>query len=263
MGRSLKRRLTALALLCVAGLISAALLSVSALGVTIVTSSSVELVGEIKPSKLPRATRRPFTATLEGKFPGSGNGARPTAVKTLSLQFDREGAIFTKGLPICKLSPISEFSLAHVCQKALVGHGEFEVKVEPPEQPAFHAEAPMGIFNGPPQEGHPVLIYEAYIHIPAATTFITSGVIRGDTGRYGTQTAIPIPKFVSGAGSLTGFRATIGKAWSYQGKKVSLLAARCRKGDLLVHDEIEYVDGNEHEGDVEMPCTPAGPRAGR
>ncbi len=79
--------------------------------------------------------------------------------------------------------------------------------------------------------------------MPAATTFITSGVIERGYGKFGTQTTIPIPKIVNGEGSLTGFQAKVGKTWTYRGRRVSLLSARCPRGSLFAHAELEFVTG--------------------
>src|SRR3954447_523742 len=123
MGSPMKRRSALLALIAIAGLFSAGFLSASAIGgISILLPPSAELRGKVNPSTLPRTTAKPITLSLEGRISELGSGARPPALETLSLQFDKNGAIFTKGLETCKWGPISELSIVQVCRKALVGH---------------------------------------------------------------------------------------------------------------------------------------------
>ena len=129
-----------------------------------------------------------------------------------------------------------------------------ELEIQFPEQPAFRGGGHLLIFNSVPQGHRPVLLYYLYAKVPAPTTFITSGVIEQGHGRYGTQTTIKIPTVTSGQGSVVGFRATIGKSWTYKGKRVSLLTASCPKGRLAAHADLDFISGFQESGEIAQPC---------
>ena len=211
--------------------------------------------GKTSPSKLPGKSPKPIRLILDGTISNAeAPEERPLALSSLSLKFDRNGAIFTKGLATCRIPVLEDVDMVRACRKALIGHGEVEFEIKPPESPAFRTEGSMLIYNGAPQSGHPALVFRAYAHVPAATTFLTSAPIEEARGRFGTQTTIPIPKIVSGAGSLTGFRVEIGKSWIYKGRRVNLLSARCPRGRLAGYSEFEFVDGQLGKGEVGENC---------
>jgi hypothetical protein len=243
------------ALAAVACLCAAALLSDSALGVSIPGPISVELDGKTSRTKFPPATPKPISMTLEGEFSEpAGTGARVPALSTISLQFDKAGAIFTKGLPTCRYSPNPDIGFVGCDEASLVGQGHVELEIQFPEQPAFRGGGRLLIFNSVPQGRRPVLLYHLYAKVPAPTTFFTSAVIEPGHGRFGTQTTIKIPSVTSGEGSVVGFRATIGKSWTYKGKRVSLLTASCPNGRLSAHAEFDFMSGSQESGEIHQRC---------
>jgi hypothetical protein len=221
-------------------------------------SPEMEMEGGISPRTLPKRTRRPVTLTLNGRVQ-PGTGERPLGFQAMALEFDKDGAFFTKGLPTCTpLGPGVEPAPGdrHRCDDALVGRGKAYFDIEPPEQPAFGVAAPLEIYNGRPRDGHPVLLYKIYAHVPAATIYLFSAAIEGAHGKFGAKTTIRIPKIVSGHGALIGFRARIGKTWTYGGRKVGLLNARCSRGNLAMRADVELTDGTYTTGELTAPCTP-------
>jgi hypothetical protein len=252
--------LTALALVALA----AALWAQGALGkgeVVRLGNLEISIEGGITPTKLPRAKPAPISLALSGSV-ATADGTRPPALKTLALQFDRHGHIYTKGLPTCttgKLQSTLTAQARKVCGKALIGTGRAEAEIQFPEQAPFNASGPLLIFNGKPKGAKPVLIFHVHANVPAPTTFVTSGTISPAHGKYGTSTLIAIPTIVGGDGSLTSFKAKIPKrTWTYKGHKVSLLTASCPSGVLFAHGEFHFADGTEISGDVKRACTPAG-----
>ncbi len=240
-------------------LLATGLLNASAFGTTLVSlllPPGASLAGRTSPLRLANTAPTPITLTLKGKtFNAEAPEKRPPPLKSISLQFDKNGAIFTRGLATCRPPWNPDVGWSPRCPEALVGHGEVEFEIQSPEEPTpLRTQSPLLIYNGAPHDGRPVLIYSVYSHVPAATTFITSGVIERAHGKFGTQTTIPIPKIVSGEGSLTAFQAKIGKTWTYRGRRVSLLSAHCPRGSLFAHAELEFVTGVSAAGEIEQAC---------
>jgi hypothetical protein len=254
--RSTKRPAKAAVLLTLA-------LCLGALGASIAPATTVHLgnlevgvEGKITPAKLPKQTPAPITLHLEGHI-ATTDGSNVPALKTLNLQFDRHGSIYTKGLPTCtvgKLVSTTTAAAERACKPALVGKGKASAEIYFPEQAPFSAQGPMLIFNGAPKGGRPVLIIHVYADVPAPTTFVTTGVIGKGHGKYGTQTQIAIPTIVAGQGSLTSFEATLHKTWTYKGQKRSLLLASCPTGSLFAHGEFDFTNGTKLSGDIAKPC---------
>jgi hypothetical protein len=218
----------------------------------------VEVEGGVSPKKLPKKTPAPITLTVSGSIK-SASGVHVPALKTLALEFDKHGSIYTKGLPTCapgKLNSTLTAQAKAVCGPALVGTGRVGAEIAFPEQAPFNAAGPLLIFNGPPKGGKPTLVFHVHANVPAPTTFVTQGVISKAAGKYGTSTEIAIPTIVGGQGSLTSFTATLHKTWTYKGQKKSLLLASCPSGQLFAHGEFSFADGTKVAGDVAKGCTP-------
>ncbi len=217
----------------------------------------ISIEGAISPTKLSKKTPTPITLKLNGSIK-TADGSHVPALKTLDLEFDKHGTIYTKGLPTCspsKLQATTTEAALKACRKSLVGKGEVSAEIALPEQTPFPASGPLLIFNGPPQGKKPVLVFQVYAHVPAATTFVTKAVIGKAHGIYGTSTLVEIPKIVAGQGSLTSFSATIHKTWSYKGQKKSLLYATCPSGHLFAHGAFNFVEGTTISGDIAKKCT--------
>jgi hypothetical protein len=219
---------------------------------------TIEVEGGVTPQKLPKKTPAPITLTVSGSVK-TVDGSHPPALKTIALEFDKNGGIETKGLPTCDPSKLTATLTAQakkVCGPALVGTGTVSADILFPEQAPFKASGPLLIFNGKPKGGRPVLIFHVHANVPAPTTFVTEGVISKASGKFGTSTEIAIPTIVSGQGSLTSFKATLHKTWTYKGQKKSLLFASCPNGALYAHGEFTFVDGTKISGDIAKACTP-------
>ena len=257
-----------IATLAVISAFAGALIAQSAAATTVrVGNLSIAVDANLAPKKLPRrGAPAPITLKVNGRI-SSNDGSHPTALKTLGLQFDRHGHIFTKGLPTCtvgKLQAQLTSAARRVCRKALIGTGRVSAEIALAEQPPFNASGPLLIFNGKPKGNKPVLIFHVYANVPAPTAFVTTGVIGRSHGKYGTDTEIKIPTIVSGQGSLTSFRAKIPKkTWVYKHRKRSLLSANCPSGHLFAHGEFNFAGGDKVGGNIVKRCIPKGNTRGR
>ena len=60
----------------------------------------VEIEGGITPTKLPRNEKAPITLQVGGAIK-TDDGSHPAALKSLQLEFDKNGELNTTGLPTC------------------------------------------------------------------------------------------------------------------------------------------------------------------
>jgi hypothetical protein len=215
--------------------------------------------GKISPTAFPKKEKAPVALSLEGKLKTT-DGSHIPAVKTVSLDFDKAGELFTKGLPTCKQGELESTLTSQakkVCGDALVGTGRVTADIAFPEQAPFGASGPLLIFNASKGNKQALLLH-VYAKVPAPTTFVVPVKIKKTGGKYGTNAFIKVPLITSGSGSVTSFKAKIDKKWTVKGKKESLLNVACPTGSLAVHGDFAFADGTKLSGTFTKSCTPKG-----
>ena len=211
--------------------------------------------GSVSPKALPKHTKAPITLNLSSTIK-TDDATHVPALRTLFLQFDKNGGVNTKGMPTCTVGKITNTLTAQAmsaCAPALVGTGTVSAEVQFPDSNPVPAKGKLLIFNGS-KGGKPIFIQHAYVNQPVSATIVTTAPIENISGKYGTQTTITIPPIAGGYGSLTGFTATLHKDFTYKGKKQSVFLAQCPTGHFFAHGEFKFVDGTDLKGDVVKSC---------
>ncbi len=218
----------------------------------------IEGDGGFSPTKLPKYKNAPIKLFGHGSFKTT-DGSRPSPLRKLVLEFDKHGAVETRGLPKCseaKLVATTTAQARKLCPGAIVGEGFGTGVVELPEQRPIKVSSPLTLFNGPIIHGNPSVLGHAHIDYPGPTTFVVLVEIQKvHHGRYGFKTVANFPKLVNGYGSPTYGRLTIGREWEYKGKKLSYANAHCADGRLQAKAQFTFEDGSFVQGTVFKPCT--------
>lgn len=241
------------------------LIVTSALGepATVVRAGNLvlKLNGGVSPKKLPKHKLAPITLKASGAI-SAADGSQPPAAKTVTIDFDKHGAIDAKGLAVCHpeaLQSRDTKAAKKACPTAIVGSGHTTVSVAFPEQQAFGASGPLVLFNGGVKGGVTTMYIHAYVNVPAPTAIVTVVKIKKiHKGRYGTRALARIPKIAGGSGSLTAFFFKIHRTFKYKGKKHSYLLARCANGRFFAHATTAFSDGTRATGTIVRSCTPHG-----
>jgi len=217
--------------------------------------------GGISPSKLPRHEQAPIAAHLNAQI-GTIDGSHPPAIESVIADFDKTIQVNAKGLPVCRQDQLVARSTADAkkaCSDAIVGTGEGEVEVGFPEQAPFTAKGPVVLFNGGVHGGTTLLLIHAYVDVPAPTAVIaTVELTHIHRGHYGTHAVARIPRIAGGAGSVTKFKITINRTFTYKGKKESYLTASCPTGLYYAEGKVQFTDGTALKITHALPCTPMG-----
>jgi len=228
----------------------------------VLRAGPIEVVGEggFSPTTLPKHKTAPITLHGEGRI-GTTDGSLPPILQTLTVWFDKHGAVVTEGLPVCtkgKLAATTTKTARKVCAGSIVGEGYGTALIAFPEQKPFKASSPITIFNGPPHDGNPTVLAHAYLSVPAPTTYIVPVEIQKvNNGPFGFRTEAKIPRIAGGSGIPLEGRLTIGKKWTYKGKKLSYANASCPSGKLQAKVETEFTDSTKLSGVILKHCTGA------
>jgi hypothetical protein len=217
--------------------------------------------GGATPTKLPRGHLAPIKIHGHGRI-FTADGTAPPILKTIDLLYDKHGSVVTTGLPVCTKGRLLATDTAQArkqCPGAIVGKGLGKAVVDFPEQKPIPASSPITIFNGPPgKHGNPTVLAHAYLTVPAPTTYIVPIEIQKvHKGRYGYETTATIPKIAGGAGIPLYGEITIGRTWTYKGKKLSYVNAECADGRLEAKGTFGFKDGTVLTGTFLNKCTVA------
>jgi hypothetical protein len=217
--------------------------------------------GGISPSRLPKHTQVPIAAHIVASI-GTTDGSHPPAVRTLDIDFDKSIRVNARGIPTCRKGQLEARTTAdakRACPDAIVGSGEGEVEVEFAESTPFSASGPIVLFNGGVHGGSTLLFVHTYVAVPVPTAVIaTVKISRIHRSHYGIHTVSQIPPIASGAGSVTSFKLTINRRFTYRGKKESYLTASCPNGRYYTEGKILFSGGATLQGVHVLPCTPVG-----
>ncbi len=214
--------------------------------------------GGFSPKKLPKKTLAPIALTAEGKI-RTLDGTHPPALKEVLLETDKNGAIDVKHYPTCtsgKLQAQTVDAARAICRKALIGEGKTKIEIAMKDQKPIQVSSDLLVLNGGYRGGTTTLFIHAYITVPVPAAVVTTVKIKKiKKGRYGLLSVASIPVIAGGSGSVTDFKLKVDKKFTYKGKKVSVLTAKCPDGRLQAHATAVFADGTKAAADFVRPCT--------
>ena len=252
--------------------IAAALLAVGAASVAFAAGANkpvtvragnleVTVNGGFTPTALSKTTLTPISAVFEGKLK-TVDGTHPPALKEVVIEADKNTAIDVKGYPTCTAAKLQSQDSKHAkaaCGSAILGEGHTNVEIQFPEQAPIPVSSPLILFNGGEKGGVTTLFVHAYITVPTPAAIVTTvKVTKIHNGRYGIKSVASVPKIAGGSGSVTSFNLKVGKQWTYKGKKVSFISAKCPDGKLQFHGTGVFSDGTRASAEVIRTCTGKG-----
>lgn len=208
------------------------LLSAAAVGRAAVAKEGTLLVhfnADFSPHALPRQTPAPIEVTIKGAV-STTDGSHPPPLKVLEIKLNRNGRLYTGGLPTCSPSLLQSTSSREAkarCGAALVGHGNFAADISLGTTKPVIATGEILAFNGR-RQGKPALLLHFFGGVPIRFTLVVPlRITRQLEGQYGTVLRTRIPKLANGFGSITRIELTLGRRWSFAGKRRSYLSAVC------------------------------------
>jgi hypothetical protein len=241
-----------------------ALIAVSVAGVAMAAQDTVVRAGNLvvtidgssglTPKALSKSTYTPVAFTAAGKV-RTTDGTQVPPVKEVLVDA-KNVAVNTKGYPTCtsgQLQARDTKAVEAACKSAIIGKGSTTVSVAFPEQEPIPAKSPLLVFNGGTAGGTTTLYIHAYLTQPITTAIVTTVKIKKSGS--GITSVTTIPKIANGAGSVTDFSLKIDKKYTYKGKKVSVLSAKCVGGKIQAHVTTKFYDNSQLSADILRTCT--------
>jgi hypothetical protein len=241
-----------------------ALIALTVAGIAVAAKDTVVRAGNLEvtidgssgvtPKALSKTKYTPIAFTAAGSVRAL-DGTQPPPLKEVLLDAPNT-AVTTKGYPACTSNALQARDTAAVkkaCPDSIIGSGTTTVSVKFPEQAAIPAKSPLLVFNGGTSGGTTTLYIHAYLTQPITTAIVTTVKIKKSGS--GIKTVTTVPKIANGAGSVTDFSLKIDKKYTYKGKKVSVLSAKCIGGKIQAHVTAKFYDNSQLSSDVLRTCT--------
>jgi DNA-binding beta-propeller fold protein YncE len=188
----------------------------------------VAFEGSLSPHALPRQGTAPVRVTVGAKITTT-DGKVPPQLRKISIAINRNGHFDPTGLPVCRLDQIqpstTEDALA-ACRSSLIGEGRFSAKVLLAGQAPFPSDGKVYAFNSR-LHGKPAILAHVYGPRPAPASYTLPFVIGKAKGTFANVLTASLPAVTADSGYITGLEMTLGRSFSYRGKRHSYLSAGC------------------------------------
>jgi hypothetical protein len=223
----------------------------------------ISFQGNFTPRSLPRDRLAPVTVDVTGAI-STTDGSHPPAVRRIEIGLNRNGRLSTDGLPACsgrELQATSSKAALERCGPSLVGRGHFAADVQFPTLTPVPAAGTILAFYGR-QGGKQALLLHLYGTAPVHVTFVLPLTIsHRQRGKFATVLSAAIPTLAGGLGSVTKIDLTVGRTYTYQGRRHSFLSASCQApsgfpGAIfpLVRGRFFFADGRRLDTTLTRNC---------
>lgn len=190
--------------------------------------------GKINPSRLPREAAAPISVRVAGNLSSdSGQLDSLPQLRRISVEINRQGQLFDRGLPVCrarKIQPSTPARARRICPDSQVGRGHVTVRVRLGSQPPFTVRAKLIAFNGPLRNGKRLILAHAFAPDPPGS-FVLTFEVSHQPGQFGTVLTTVLPKATRGWAYLTHFDLTLHRTYQYRGERRSYVSASCAAPD--------------------------------
>jgi hypothetical protein len=214
----------------------------------------------IFPTKLPKRKQAPIKGTISASI-ATVDGTHLPAVREVVIDLDRNFHVNAKGLPVCRAGQLearNSKAARRICGRATVGTGKGLAEIAFPEQKPLVVASPLTMFNGGVRGGKTTIFVHAFLTVPVPAAIVTPVKITHRRGAYGLHAVAKIPVIAGGAGSVSFFKLTIGRKFTFKGRRASFASASCRSGRLLAKGRVLFKDNSLLKLARALPCIPKG-----
>jgi hypothetical protein len=217
--------------------------------------------GGFTPQSLPRHAYAPISFHGHANVESTDSGPVPS-LRNFRLEFDKDGRLSTKGLPVCQPASIAgttSEAARRICGKAMVGSGTVAASIADPGLSGVMVRSPLSLFNGPRIGGNATVIAHARQLLPTPQTYVVVITIeRLKKGPFSYRASAEVPAFAEGTGALIHLEAEINRRYKAGGVERSYVSARCSDSIFETRGRFEFADPEATviEGSVFKGCRP-------
>src|SRR5262245_48959395 len=217
--------------------------------------------GGFTPQSLPRHAYAPISFRGHANVESTDSQPVP-ALRSFRLEFDKDGRLDTKGLPVCQPASIEGTTTPtarRICGKSTVGSGTVAASVTTPGLQGVVFRAPLSLFNGPRINGNATVLAHARALVPRPQTYVVLITIEKlRKGAFSYRASAEVPEFAEGTGALIHLEAEVGRRYKSGGVKRSYVSAKCTDSILETRGRFEFADPENTviEGSVFKSCNP-------
>lgn len=193
----------------------------------------VSVGGGIAPKALPRQGTAPVTIAFDSSVKSAEGADPPAQLRTISIGINRDGTIYDRGLPTCRVRRIQPATLAaarRICGGAIVGSGHVQLRVDLANQPPFTFKGPLLVFHAKRSAGHRRLFAQVYGRRPPSAFVLTFNIVERQ-GTFGTVIDTTLPKPARRWAYVTRFEMKLHRIYTYGGEEHSFISAGCAAPD--------------------------------
>jgi hypothetical protein len=184
--------------------------------------------------------------TVDSTFKSSEGLDPPPQLRTISIGINRQGKIFDRGLPTCrvrKIQPATITAAKRICGSAIVGSGHVQVRVHLANQPPFTFKGPMLVFHAKRSGGDRRLLAQVYGLKPPSAFVLNFRIVKA-SGEFGNVIKTSLPKSANKWAYVTHFDMKLRRVYTYQGQKHSYLSAGCAAPDGFPGAVYKFAEAN-------------------
>jgi hypothetical protein len=211
----------------------------------------VAFEGGISPHALPRTGTAPVRVSVGTTVRTTDGADPPPQLREISIGINREGKLFNRGLPTCRVREIQPTTIRaarRICGGAIVGSGHVEVRVHLPNQPPFTFNGPLLAFNAKPVGGKRRILAQVYGTRPPSAFVLSFKIFRA-RGTFGTLIRTRLPQSARRWAYVTHFDMNLRRVYKYRGKRRSYVSAGCPAPAGLPGALFKFARGSFEFGD--------------
>ncbi len=216
---------------------------------------------QVRPKKLSKKKLTPGTLEVTTLTTSTTDPSGvPVPAVHATIDFDRNMALYTKGLPRCdsaKLQSQSTEVAERVCRSAKIGSGHAIAYLKAGK--VYEVPQTVTAFNGIPKGGKPTIILHTYGTTPLQVSLVLEGTVSNYAKEgYGPRLDLDVPLIAGGTGALKEFNVKIDKKWRFKGVKRSFISATCPNSKKLKsRGTFTYRDGESLTALSKQSCKQA------
>lgn len=189
----------------------------------------VNFDGGISPKSLPRTGTAPVAVSVDSSLRAVDGADPPPQLRTITIGINRNGKLFDRGLPACRVRRIQPSTIAaarRICGGSIVGSGNVRVRVRLENQPPFTFTGPMLVFHAKRAGGKRRMLAQVYGRKPPSA-FVLAFKILKRKGTFGTVIRTTLPKAARKWAYVTHFEMKLRRTYTWRGKRRSFVSAGC------------------------------------